>query len=382
MNHIKTSSIDVSAPLTPINGFYQDTDVYTLDGIKKIKDVEIDNYILTKNGHIKKVVKINKNELHEHLYHLVCYKTSSIHTTSNQKFLSITKEQLSSNSDLQENLTSSLSIGDYIAIPNQKEFYSDNSVLALDFYDRTANDILTRDRIFVTPDFMYFLGVVIGNGYIKEDNLIFEFDETEIQLKEFVLNYFQSEFGLDQDQLIDNNHFDITCIKIKSQSLVDVIYKLIYNSDKFIIELNKELYKLGNTYIFSLLQGLLDSYGEINNDDYSLCLFDNNLTKEFYHLLRNRNVLVEIKNHCLYDGTLLNSDKLVFEPNSSFVKQCSRFVVNEENSNDNLNSIEYNGYTLVQILEKEISDFDPEYVYNIEVEDDNSIVVEGLITIN
>lgn len=382
MNNNKTSSIDVSAPLTLINGFYQDTDVYTVNGIKKIKDVEINDYILTKNGQIKKVLKINKNELHEHLYHLVCYKTTAIHTTSNQKFLSITKKQLSLNSDLQENPISSLSIGDYIAIPNQKEFHSDNSVLVLDFYDRTANDILTRDRIFVTLDFMYFLGVIIGNGYIKYGVLIFEFDESEIQLKEFVLNYFQSEFGLDRDQLIDNNHFDITCIKIRSQSLVNVIYKLIYNSDKFIIELNKELYKLGNSYIFSLIQGLLDSCGEINDDDYSLCLFNNNVTKELYHLLKIKNILVEIKNNCMYDGTILDSNKLVFEPNSSFVKQCSRFVVNEENSNDNLNSIEYNGYTLVQIITKEISDIDPEFVYNIEVEDDNSIVVEGLITIN
>lgn len=229
---------------------------------------------------------------------------------------------------------------------------------------------------------MYFLGIVLGNGYIKEDNLIFEFDETEIQLKEFILNFFNSEFGLDEDQLFDNNNFDITVLKIKSKSLVNVIYKLLFDSNLYSIKLNKELYKLDNSYIFSFIQGCLDSYGEINNDEYSLCFFDNKLTTEFYHLLRSRNILVEIQNHCMYDGTLLNSYKLVFEKDSSFIKSCTRFFdIEENNDDDNLYSIEYNGYTLVQILEK-VSDFDPEYVYNIEVEDDNSIVVEGLITIN
>lgn len=382
MNHIKTSSIDVSAPLTPINGFYQDTDVYTLDGIKKIKDVEINDYILTKNGQIKKVLKINKNELHSHLYHLVCYKTPAIHTTSNQKFLSITKKQLSLNSDLQENDLNSLSVGDYIAIPNQKDFYSETSSLILNFRNKKEDDILTKNFIFITFNFMYFLGIVIGNGYIKEDNLIFEFDESERQLKEFVLNYFLSEFGLHSNQLIYDNEFNNTVIKIKSQSLIDNIYKLIYNYDKFMVELNKAFYPLDNNYIFSLLQGLLDSYGEINNGDYSLCFFDDKLTRELFHLLRNRNILVEIKNNSHYDGTILNSDKLVFESNSSFVRQCSRFVDIEESENDTLNSIEYNGYTLVQIIQKETSDFDLKYVYNIEVENDNSIVIEGLITIN
>lgn len=382
MNHIKTSSIDVSAPLTPINGFYQDTDVYTLDGIKKIKDVEINDYILTKNGQIKKVLKINKNELHSHLYHLVCYKTPAIHTTSNQKFLSITKKQLSLNSDLQENDLNSLSVSDYIAIPNQKDFYSETSSLILNFRNKKEDDILTKNFIFITFNFMYFLGIVIGNGYIKEDNLIFEFDESERQLKEFVLNYFLSEFGLHSNQLIYDNEFNNTVIKIKSQSLIDNIYKLIYNYDKFMVELNKAFYPLDNNYIFSLLQGLLDSYGEINNGDYSLCFFDDKLTRELFHLLRNRNILVEIKNNSHYDGTILNSDKLVFESNSSFVRQCSRFVDIEESENDTLNSIEYNGYTLVQIIQKETSDFDLKYVYNIEVENDNSIVIEGLITIN
>lgn len=382
MNNIKISSTGVINTTTQRNGFQQNTYVYTLDGIKKIQDVEINDYVLTKSGQLKKVFKTNKIELNSPLYHLVCYKTPEIYTTKNQKFLSITKKQLSLNSDLQENDLNSLSVGDYIAIPNQKDFYSETSSLILNFRNKKEDDILTKNFIFITFNFMYFLGIVIGNGYIKEDNLIFEFDESERQLKEFVLNYFLSEFGLHSNQLIYDNEFNNTVIKIKSQSLIDNIYKLIYNYDKFMVELNKAFYPLDNNYIFSLLQGLLDSYGEINNGDYSLCFFDDKLTRELFHLLRNRNILVEIKNNSHYDGTILNSDKLVFESNSSFVKQCSRFVVNEENSNDNLNSIEYNGYTLVQIIQKETSDFDLKYVYNIEVENDNSIVIEGLITIN
>lgn len=382
MNNIKISSTGVINTTTQRNGFQQNTYVYTLDGIKKIQDVEINDYVLTKSGQLKKVFKTNKIELNSPLYHLVCYKTPEIYTTKNQKFLSITKKQLSLNSDLQENDLNSLSVGDYIAIPNQKDFYSETSSLILNFRNKKEDDILTKNFIFITFNFMYFLGIVIGNGYIKEDNLIFEFDESERQLKEFVLNYFLSEFGLHSNQLIYDNEFNNTVIKIKSQSLIDNIYKLIYNYDKFMVELNKAFYPLDNNYIFSLLQGLLDSYGEINNGDYSLCFFDDKLTRELFHLLRNRNILVEIKNNSHYDGTILNSDKLVFESNSSFVRQCSRFVDIEESENDTLNSIEYNGYTLVQIIQKETSDFDLKYVYNIEVENDNSIVIEGLITIN
>ncbi len=43
MNHIQTSSTDVSISLTPINGFYKDTYVYTLNGIKPIKNIEIND---------------------------------------------------------------------------------------------------------------------------------------------------------------------------------------------------------------------------------------------------------------------------------------------------------------------------------------------------
>ena len=42
-------------------------------------------------------------------------------------------------------------------------------------------------------------------------------------LKEFILNFFNSEFGLDEDQLFDNNNFDITVLKIKSKSLVRIV---------------------------------------------------------------------------------------------------------------------------------------------------------------
>lgn len=122
MNHIQTSSIDASISLPQINGFYKDTQVYTLNGIKPIKDIEINDYILTKSGQIKKVLNINKIELLSDLWNLICYKTPDIHVTKQQKFLSITKEQLSSNSDLQENIVSSLSIGDYIAIRIRMNF--------------------------------------------------------------------------------------------------------------------------------------------------------------------------------------------------------------------------------------------------------------------
>ena len=111
--------------------FDENSEVFTLNGVKKIIDVKIGDQIVTHNGNIKKVVQIHKNELGDRkMYDLNVYKTKTIKVTENHKFWAM-KNRKDKPDWYRVDQLNNMS---YIAIPNRKEYNEENEIIDLSKY--------------------------------------------------------------------------------------------------------------------------------------------------------------------------------------------------------------------------------------------------------
>lgn len=415
------------------NCFYQGTKIFTTEGVKNIEDVQIGDYTVTHEGRTRKVVQLHKNKLNNRtLFNLKTYKTPKIIVTDNHKFLSISKEQMKWNKPLQWNTVDYLREGDYIAIPNNKVLDKNPNLNTLDIsslfklnelfkyeekeYTFTCNEFdINLTTVYkkgtkqckkvnreitrywnLNENFHYFIGLWYGDGCIFSDKkgkgiknrigshkngvrgITFTFNMNEKDIIEFVTNYGESLFGIKAD--VNINEKQHTCQIVFHSSLVGIIFETLFGRYSYGKSLWKEFNKSTDNELDKLIQGLVDSDGTITKEgDVRVVLANDELVQSFYHLLRSRGYLVG------YTQTKTNS-RLDFLRNSVFIKNSKKYYLDNRTQKEYTGSHSYHikreGYILVEIQSKTISDKTPEYVYTIGVDEDHSYSVEGLISLN
>ena len=401
------------------NCFAAGTKVHTTKGVRDIQDIEIGDCVVTHENRVKQVSQIHKNKLEgRQLYNFKCYRTPEVKVTGNHKFMSISKEQLKWGMKPQWNEIKYLRAGDYIQVPNNKE-----NGLAIDFdisslfgekfeygnksyeVERSADQIrlVTVSKsgtrylhshfmpsiIKADEDFAYFVGLWYGDGCIFGENtkskvrncvrgITFTFGSHEEKLTSFVTTYLSSN-AIPFD-LNDNDHIDGTTQIVVHSSVLGYAFEQFFGRGFAGKKLHSSMHNWPTNMVKSLAKGLIDSDGTITKQgDVRVVMVNDNFITEVYHLLRSKNQLVGLSR--TKQATRLDFGRNNFYRNSS-KKTYKDKRTTELLSNKTFHSIEIDGNTFVQILEKSIINDKPEYVYTFGVDDDHSYSVEGLVAMN
>lgn len=410
------------------NCFTKGTKTLTTSGVKNIEDVKIGDVVVTHEGREQPVQQTHKNTVNNRkLFSVKCFRTPELTATDNHKFMSITKEQIAWGQKPQFNSIEMLRAGDYIQIPNNKSvgIAKDFNISQLfdekfEYGDKVYNVIredlkiklITKSKsgkeyqhkyfipqiIKADTDFAYFLGLWYGDGCIFGENtkgtkghrnrmskvcssvrgITFTFGAHENKLIEFVENYLTSnELSFDKNQ---NNETDGTTQIVINSPILGYAFEMFFGRRFDGKKLHHSIFSWPKEMVKALAQGLIDSDGTITKEgNIRVVLANNNLITSFYHLLRSRGFLVGISD-------TKGATRLDFGRNDEFRNNSSKSYkdsrVLEELSNKTNHSIQINGETFVQILNKTPHHGQHEFVYTIGVKDDHSYSVEGLLSLN
>lgn len=414
------------------NCFVEGTKVHTTVGVKNIEDVKIGDFVVTHKNRTQRVAQIHKNSLNERsIISFKCYRTPKIKVTNNHQFMSISKEQLKWGQKPQFNSIEYLRVGDFIQIPNDESLgnvtdfnisdlfedvfeYGDkqyevervNDKIRLVTLSKSTNSkyphsMFIPQVINVDEDFAYFIGLWYGDGCIFGENtkksfsndrdrkskvcssirgITFTFGAHEEKLTSFVTKYLNKlDIGFD---LNENSYIDGTVQIVVHSPILGYSFEKLFGRRFDGKRLHESMHKWPSDLVKSLARGLIDSDGTITKSgDIRVVMNNKSFIKEMYHLLRSKNCLVGYSE--VEDRTTARLDfgRNDFFRNASN-KTYSDSRINDELSENTMHSIVIDGNTFVQILEKNILDEKPEFVYTLGIEEDHSYSVEGLICLN
>lgn len=432
--YYESASTQKISPATPIllnsgtkNGsliscFHEDTDVFVKNrGTIKIKDVIIGDEIITHNNNLKKVsnVWVNPREDRD-LIKFKVYQTPSIISTENHEFFSITQEQIKWNKSPKFNSISNLRVGDYIKSSSLKNYdyvscevidlltiinnLEDKNLFKIEFDNEwiypkritkngsgVALKSMNKFKRFLNFDesFVKLLGLWYGDGTLIKSKgnilgvgIIAHTRQTEII--SFIENNITKYLGIEYKKYLGKhtrNDSSWYQINIHS-SLMGRIFENLFGSYYHSKKLYSGTYNWDKNLIISFLSGIINSDGYVTSDGkIGVSLKNNKLVKDMYNICRQHDIEVGYKDtkNCL--------KTLWFGKNDLFLNNISKFY-----SDDRLSKVgeikkgrhllKINGDYYYKILSKNYIESEIETVYNLEVEDDHSYNVSGLIAKN
>ena len=327
-----------------------DSLILTKDGYKPITDVQVGDEVLTKSNVWQKVAKKFDNGVHQTCY-LDGMGFENIHCTLNHKFYvrEMYRKGHKSIRYFKEpvfKMAKDLTKKDYFGVPviqDEKPFYTNEC------------------------DFWYMLGMYLGDGWLSKttNDIIIACNDTKLEKLKARLN---------QEKWKYTYYKERTCYKFRfsNKKIYEFIEKYIgTGSNKKNIPY--EILCLPKLQLQNFYDGYLDSDGCIVNERhqfssinrnliYSISLIINKLYKRPTSIYKNK-----VKNTKEIEGRLVNQKDWYL----------LRFNPNEKMQDKAFYEDGYVWYPFNKLVMAE-----KENVYNMEVEEDHSYIVQGCISKN
>ena len=327
-----------------------DSLILTKDGYKPITDVQVGDEVLTKSNVWQKVAKKFDNGIHQTCY-LDGMGFENIHCTLNHKFYvrEMYRKGHKSIRYFKEpvfKMAKDLTKKDYFGVPviqDEKPFYTNEC------------------------DFWYMLGMYLGDGWLSKttNDIIIACNDTKLEKLKARLN---------QEKWKYTYYKERTCYKFRfsNKKIYEFIEKYIgTGSNKKNIPY--EILCLPKLQLQNFYDGYLDSDGCIVNERhqfssinrnliYSISLIINKLYKRPTSIYKNK-----VKNTKEIEGRLVNQKDWYL----------LRFNPNEKMQDKAFYEDGYVWYPFNKLVMAE-----KENVYNMEVEEDHSYIVQGCISKN
>ena len=244
--------------------------VYDVNGPRTIGSLSVGDWIYDDKGELVCVIAIDDNEA-DYIYKVKFNDGRVVYTHANHDW---DIYDIVNNRDPKKEVISTLDLMSKVDSTKKRGRY---------FVANTMPVKYPKKETYIDP---YLLGILIGDGTLKED-LVFTTNDNEIV--SFIKDIIGAEYSLTRK---DSISYRITS-KAKENSIKRYIKKIKLNvnsSDKFIP--NEYLYSDIDTRM-ALLQGLMDSDGSISKKghiSYSTCSYA--LYKDFMSLCRSLGIKV------------------------------------------------------------------------------------------
>lgn len=330
--------------------FTADSLILTKDGYKEYKDLQIGEYVLTKSNTWQKIVKKFDNGIHK-TYYLQGMGFENIHCTSNHKF--------------------------YVRERYRKGHKSVRCFKEPEF--KEVKDI-TRNHYFGVPviqdeepfyrddlDFWYMIGYYLGDGWLSCDgnDIILACNESKLE---------KLKSNLDINKWHYTYNWNRTCYRLRfaNKEIYDFILKYV-GTGSFEKKICGEILRLPKLQLNSLLEGYIDSDGcrikkniQFSSVNRELIYGISSIINKVYHRATciTKNVVSPTK---IIEGRTVNQHNwylLRFKPMNDV--QDKAFYENG-----------YIWYPFTKLVEDK-----EEHVYNMEIENDHSYIIQGCISKN
>ena len=409
------------------------TPILTPTGNKNIEDIEVCDSVITHKGNVRKVISLNHRDIHEEIVKLsVCGIYSGLGTikvTKEHPILAIKKDNLTCIRD--KNLRCSvgckrcqgdnknyrtvceyvdkdkcipqwinagdLQEGDYVVVQH------DNSVIDFDTIDikRVAsglgviekNGILFCDNknnrgngvnrfVDVDNEFMLFIGYWLAEGCVNQNNTVqFTFHINEKDYIDDVVRIGRCKFGIEP-------HFEYPdgqkCVQIKFHSKILAFwFSNVFGKCAVSKRMPRPFLQLPQSKQRWLLCGLLRGDGTILTADskqnvVSLALVNYELTNQVYGLLLRQGYCCNIRRDNKCELSIDFPHRIT--ASACDMAELSNMVLGRnvfKRSNYSYKTLIFDDYVLYKVSKTERIKYNG-YVYNFEVEEDNSYIANWI----
>lgn len=351
VNSLQRAS-DVILQLSSREGFglcvLPETNIITSNGYKEIKDIDTNDYVLTKDGSFKRVLDKTHRRV-DYYYNVTCHKGMCVGVTEEHPFLALKrvtkkKPRNVNEYDLRWLKVKELNIGDYIAAPIPKrESCAENSIFdlkdlddSLEFDDnyvwyKTAysskTGCLQKTTRFIDiedKDIQWLIGLYIGDG--SQGNGSFEFSLNK--LKEYRLAYkaksvIKERFGKESTITERKNVIRVYCCSKILCKFFKQFGTHAYNKD-----IPNSLLKIHNSLSY-LLVGMFDSDGEYRKNYARYSTINKNLAWKMWYILISNKIPAVIRDGKADRGFKTNNKSyVVFIGGREYYRFIDKYVKN------------------------------------------------------
>ena len=343
----------------------EDQLILTKDGYKELRDVNVGDEVLTKSNTWHPVVKKFDNGVHE-TCHLDALGFADIHCTPEHKFYVREMYRTSPAAKPGEKRKSyrkfrdpefkpakDLKSGDYFGVPVIKEeipFYTDDL------------------------DFWYMIGYYVGDGYLRKHGYDIVLSCNDSKLEKLKLHLDVSKWKYTLTDMNVSGHR----LRFADKDIYEFIAKYIGTGSMGKC-IPYEILALPKPQLMEFLQGYIDSDGNINKVGKNPTTRINSVNRELIyetasiiHKVYNRPTYIRVskprkKQHYI-DGREIKSNYPLYEV---------KFKLTTDKQDKAFYEDGYIWYPFYKLTMDE-----PEHVYNIEVEEDHSYIVNSCISAN
>lgn len=340
--------------------------IHTLKGIKYLKDVKIGDYVITEDGKFNKVLNTFNYNIDEemikieHLYGLDNY--SPVCTTDHKILV------------LRDNKrkwieAKNLNTKDYVCVPKVKFNNKKGKIIDLneynifkykadDKYIYEENNKKISRYITIDENFNQFIGLMYGDG-INDDDICLMIDKRNYKnnINKEIFYDFVKKIGLCINEK-DTKNENVKKLYFNSKTFSNFIKEKIFNSSKE-KEFNSEWFYQSKRMVKNILLGLLNSNHNKKN------FGDNNIILENVSL----SILNAYKLMCLY------TEKGICSLNIKSKNKYDLKMVKDK-------IIEDKKYYYLPIKEIKRLDKKPLKVYDLEIENNHSYLINNMIVHN
>ena len=320
----------------------KDSLILTKDGYKEYKDLKVGEYVLTKSNTWQKIVKKFDNGIHK-TYILNGMGFENICCTSNHKFYVREKTNKVFSEPIFKEVKN-ITKKDYFGIPVNTE--------EIPFY--------TNDK-----DFWYMIGYYLGDGWLSKRHYDVKLAANDKKLEKLLSHLKNFKYTINKEK---------TCYKVRFADKDAYMFIEKYlGSGANTKKVCGEILRMPKDLLASLLQGYLDSDGCIIGKNYQFSSINRALiysisfiANKVYHC-PTKIYKIKVKPPKLLCGREVNqSDWYMLRYKIDICKQDRAFYENG-----------YIWYPFTSIKESV-----EEHVYNMEIENDHSYIVQGCISKN
>lgn len=343
----------------------EDSLILTQNGYKEMKDVNVGDMVLTKSNTWHPIAKKFDNGIHDTCY-IDAYGFENIHCTLNHKFY--VREMYRTYPTYEDGRRGN------VRNFKQPEFKEAKDLTKKDYF---GIPVIQEEKPFYTDDldFWYMIGYYVGDGYLSTTGYDIRLCCNDKKLAKLVSHLDKNKWNY------HINDKDISCHKLRFAN--KEIYEFISKNIGTGCENKKipyEILTLPKQQLEMFLQGYIDSDGNINNQDGKQEYIRINSvnrqliysTVSIIHKLYHRPVAIhreKTRNKPHYiDGREIKTNYPVYELKYKYLTNKQDKAFYEDN---------YIWYPFYKITMAE-----KEHVYNIEVEEDHSYVLQGCVSKN
>lgn len=324
------------------------TKVETTDGNKNIRDVVIGDVVRTHTGEFHKVTKTYKRKWWGEMVE-ISTKYSKLKATLEHPFY--VNDSWKDAEDIQ--------IGDVLYRPRK-----DNKVL-LEFDKRKTNNChkIPKDS-FIDSELAYWLGVYCADGGYRKNAFSVCFDDEEKQEIRECREFWERRFNV--NTYTDTHNDWSTNVFVYSKSLTDKMVELFGRRSK-VKRLHDIIFDLGDKEKASFILGLMSDSSKNESGAYTYSSASEGLRDDLIWLLKDLSITVTSV------ASFMSNNESFGGKSESF-----RLYINSIDAGK-LRTIANDEY---EVTSTKMSKNHTKYVYNLEVESDNSYIANGFAVHN